>query len=157
MKVVFETSDYSEALIKRGLLEQSGFLVHMDNAGLGSIMPHMSLALGHRIWVPDSDFDDAVSILNDVTLSDDIPATDEPIDTCPNCGGWKVTRHRSMLWLLLFLVVDVMMAPIGGRKRVCENCGQQFNGETPELTTPIKAVFLGAVLYLLLLAFLSIA
>ncbi len=157
MKVVFETSDYSEALIKRGLLEQSGFLVHMDNAGLGSIMPHMSLALGHRLWVPSSDFEDAASLLNDTTLADDVPATDEPIDVCPTCGGWQVTRHRSMLWLPLFFVVDVMMAPIGGRKRVCENCGERFNGATKDLTSPMKIVFVMAALYFVAMGVLALS
>ncbi len=156
MRIVFESADYVETLIKKGLLEQAGFFVHMDNMGFGSIEPHMSLVLGQRLWVVEADFEEARQLLGDTTLPEDVPASDEPIDTCPACGSWQVVRHRSMIWFPLFFIVDIMMAPLGGRKRRCQACGERFEGTTPELTLPIKILFTVAVFYLLLLAVLMV-
>ncbi len=141
MQIVFETSDYPEALIKKGLLEQAGFLVHMDNAGVSSIMPHLGLALGNRLWVPDEDVGAAMRLISDKTLSQDLPEQGDAIDTCPNCGGWQVTRHRSMIWLPVFLIADLLMAPIGGRKRKCDTCGHAFDVNRPDITVPMKILF----------------
>lgn len=157
MKVAYESADYSDALIKKGLLEQAGFFVHMDNAGLGSVMPNMSLVLGHRLWVADTDLEQALRLLGDETLADEIASTDEPIDTCPECGSWKVTRHRSLIWLPFFFIIDLLMAPVGGRKRRCDNCGAVFEGETPELTLPMKLLFGLAVAYLVILAVIYVS
>jgi len=66
MKTVYSTSDYPDALIKKGMLEQAGFLVYVENLNsVGGAMPHLGYSAGHRIMVSDSDEDNALELLSE--------------------------------------------------------------------------------------------
>lgn len=67
MKTVYETSDYPEMLIKKGLLEDSGIPVYVENFhGAGGAMPELGFTLGYRVMVPDSSVGEALAIVHDV-------------------------------------------------------------------------------------------
>ncbi len=56
MQIIYETSDYPDVLIKKGILEQAGFIVHVDNLHSGGgAMPELGFTVGYRIMVPDDD------------------------------------------------------------------------------------------------------
>ncbi len=157
MQIIFETADYTEALIKKGLLEQAGFSVHMDNENAGSAMPYLSIALGHRLWVPDGEAFQAKTLVSDQTLPDDLPQQGDAIDECPDCGGWRVVRYRSMLWLPFFFVIDILMAPVGGRYRTCLDCGCKYKTIHSNIGWPMRVLMSVAIAYLLLIAFVWLA
>lgn len=151
MQIIYETADYTEALIKKGMLEQAGFHVHMDNENAGSTMPYLGLAVGQRLWVPDSEAPQAKALVSDQTLDADLPSNGDAIDECPNCGGWQVVRYRSLLWLPLFLVMDVLMAPVGGRHRQCLDCGCKYKNKQAKSGWLLRLLAFFGVGYLLIL------
>jgi len=154
MQIIYETSDYTDALIKKGMLEQAGFHVHMDNENAVGVMPYLGIALGQRLWVPDSEASGAKELVSDQPRPQDFPVNGDAIDTCPECGGWQVIRHRSLMWLPFFLVVDVLMAPFGGRHRKCLDCGYKYKTNASDLSWPLKILMGIAILYLLVLAWI---
>jgi len=153
MQIIFETSDYTEALIKKGMLEQAGFSVHMDNENAGSAMPYLSMALGNRLWVPDGEAAQAKQLVSDQTLPDDLPQQGDAIDECPECGSGQVVRYRSILWLPVFAVLNVFMAPVGGRHRTCLDCGCKYKARHAQIGWPMRALMLVAIAYVLSIAF----
>ncbi len=157
MQIIFETADYTEALIKKGMLEQAGFSVHMDNENAGSTMPYLTLGVGSRLWVPDAEAAEAKTLVSDQTLSDDLPQQGETIDECPDCGGWQVVRTRSILWLPFFFIVDILMAPVGGPHRTCLDCGCRYKARHSHIGWPMRALILVAITYVLSIAFVWLA
>lgn len=151
MQIIYETADYADALIKKGMLEQAGFMVHMDNENAVAVMPYLGASLGQRLWVPDSEAVDAKALVSDHKSSEDLLPSGDAIDTCPECGGWQVIRHRSFLWLPFFLIVDVLMAPFGGRHRKCLDCGHKYKTDADDLNLPLKILMGIAVFYMILL------
>ena len=154
MQIIYETADYTDALIKKGMLEQAGFHVHMDNENAVGVMPYLGIAQGQRLWVPDIEAREAKALVSDPIPTEDIPTGGDAIDACPECGGWQVIRHRSFLWLPFFLIVDVLMAPFGGRHRKCLECGQKYKTDADDLNMPLKILMAIAVLYLIVLAWI---
>lgn len=70
MKTVYSTSDYPDALIKKGMLEQAGFLVYVENLNsAGGAMPELGFSTGYRIMVPDSDVEEALKFLDEETIA----------------------------------------------------------------------------------------
>lgn len=68
MKIIYETSDYPDVLIKKGMLEHAGFLVHVDNLNsAGGAMPELGFTVGYRIMVPDDEVLAAKRFLNTST------------------------------------------------------------------------------------------
>ena len=67
MKVVYETADYPEVLIKKGILEDSGIPVYVDNLhSAGGAMPELGFTLGYKVMVPDAAEAEALAIVHDV-------------------------------------------------------------------------------------------
>ena len=65
MKIVFRTGDYPDFLIRKSLLESAGLHVHSDNQESYSAMPEIGFTDGYRLWVPDDEFEEAVTLLSD--------------------------------------------------------------------------------------------
>ncbi|MCJ9429710.1 putative signal transducing protein [Kordiimonas marina] len=63
MTPFWESSDFTEALVVKGLLEHAGFAVHMDNFNMASVLPHVTFAGGYRLWVPDEDVQAAERVI----------------------------------------------------------------------------------------------
>lgn len=99
MKTVYSTSDYPDALIKKGMLEQAGFLVYVENLNsAGGALPHLGYSEGYRIMVSDSDEESALDFLT---------------ETVPGSGAHSVTEEKkshfveakfSLKYALLFAV-----------------------------------------------------
>jgi hypothetical protein len=135
MKIAFETSDFGEALVCRAKLEQAGYLVHMDNYNWGCAEPYLGMALGYRLWVPEGDKEEAVNILQEVTLQ--LPQY-QPNDICPTCDSDNIVRFRSLIWLPVFWLLGVLVPAPSGNKRHCGNCGRTYKNKGPALTGPQK-------------------
>lgn len=79
MKVVYETADYPEVLIKKGILEDSGIPVYVDNLhSAGGAMPELGFTLGYKVMVPDAVEAEALAIVHDVE-SHPKPSDTEPV------------------------------------------------------------------------------
>ncbi|WP_262689932.1 putative signal transducing protein [Kordiimonas aestuarii] len=139
MKILCESSDYTDILIKKSLLEQAGFLVHMDNFEAGSVMPHLALSLGFRLWVPGEEYEEALAVLREAEVPAVAGDTDaiDPVDMCPSCGSQNVTRYRSPLWLPVLVILEILMPAPGGNRRKCRDCGHKYKTSGPELTGPL--------------------
>lgn len=155
MKSIYETSDYTDALIKKGMLEQAGFLVYVDNLNSGGVMPHMGIALGYIIQVPDSDAEEAAQFLAVPYTSAKAPSSEENIDTCPQCGSTNIVRYRSILWLPLLWVLGILFPAAGGRHRRCADCGHSYKLPGSDLGTPFKLLIIFTLFWLLLAYLLS--
>ena len=150
MKIIVETSDYSEALVKKALLDQAGFFVHMDNFEVGSAMPHLGYAVGYRLVVADSDFDDALSVLRDAEFEHGEPlAPPDRINECPKCGSEDVVQYRSKLWLFVHWFIGVLLPAPGGNLRTCMKCGHMYKTKGPALTVPLKALIALVLVFML--------
>lgn len=158
MKTVYSTSDYPDALIKKGMLEQAGFLVYVDNLHASGAMPELGFTVGLTIMVPESDVVEARKMLEetDNVVHIESVATDN-IDTCPKCDGWKVVRHRSPLWLPIFWILDTLIPAAGGRHRKCLECGHKYKTDASDLSWPLKILMGIAVLYLIALTWIWLA
>jgi len=151
MKIIFETSDYSELLVKKALLDQVGFLVHLDNFEAGSVMPHLGFALGYRLWVPDFEADDACVLLSEAPGGAVSPLADEDkVFCCPECGSDEVVRYRSMLWLPVLYILNILYPAPGGNLRSCIKCGHKYKAKDPALTKPLIALIAFVIMLTLL-------
>ncbi len=158
MKILYESSDYTDMLIKKSLLEQEGFLIHMDNFEAGSAMPHLALSLGFRLWVPDDQFDEALALLQaPVTLVDaaegESGGAEDIIEKCPSCGSEDVTRYRTPLWLPLLVILEIFIPAPGGNRRKCRSCGHKYKTSGPELTGPLAFLIVAVIVLSLLFWF----
>lgn len=155
MKTVYSTSDYPDALIKKGMLEQAGFHVYVDNLHASGAMPEIGFSVGMTIMVPDSDADGARRLLEE---TDSIVHTESieqhNVDTCPKCSGWQVVRHRSPFWIPLFWILDTLIPAPGGRHRKCLECGHKYKTDASDLSLPLKILIGIAVLYLAIMIWL---
>lgn len=80
MKTIYQTNDYPDVLIKKGMLEQAGFLVYVDNLNsAGGAMPELGFTVGYKVMVPDSDVEEAVAFLSETPESqDDVTSAIDP-------------------------------------------------------------------------------
>ncbi|WP_417460503.1 putative signal transducing protein [Kordiimonas sp.] len=141
MRILFESSDYTDVLVKKALLDQEGFLVHMDNFEAGSIMPHLALSQGYRLWVPDDEFQEALALLSPQATSGASVAPEDCIDTCPTCSSDRVVRYRAPIWLPVFVLLDFLIPSPHGNRRKCLGCGHIYKTSAPELTRPLVILF----------------
>jgi len=145
MKIIFETGDFGEALVKKAHLEQEGFFVYLDNYNWGNAEPYLGMALGYRLWGVSSELMEARDCLN----SPHIFASDEydAIGVCRACGGENIVRYRVIWWLFLNWMMGIYLASPGGNRRKCMDCGHKFKAEGPAITGPFKALIAFGVLY----------
>lgn len=102
MKVVYETADYPEVLIKKGILEDSGIPVYVDNLhSAGGAMPELGFTLGYKVMVPDTAYWEAMAIVNDVETE----PTLEDHAVVPETGPVTTSFPRSMLRILAAALV----------------------------------------------------
>ncbi|MFC4347617.1 DUF2007 domain-containing protein, partial [Kordiimonas lipolytica] len=127
MKILYETADYSEALVIKALLEQAGFPAFIDNFNTLTAMPHLMAGLGLRVMVPDEEFAEAQQLLADVRAENaPAKATEDSIDACPKCGSEDVARYTT-IWLLPFLWAMSLLYPVPpGNRRACRQCGHRY-------------------------------
>ncbi len=142
VRILFESSDYTDVLVKKALLDQEGFLVHLDNFEAGSIMPHLALSQGYRIWVADDEFEQALALLSDKPVVVTQPVAEDQIDSCPKCDSENVARYRSPLWLPVFILLDFLIPGPQGNRRKCLSCGHIYKTSDPELTKPLVILFI---------------
>ena len=153
MKIIFETSDFGEALVKRARLEQEGFFVYMDNYYWGSAEPYMGMALGYKLWGVPVELEEARACLKDpqngsVFLLDEY----DPINICLACASENVLRFRSAWWLIAHWMMGVMIASPGGNRRKCMDCDHKYKAKGPALTGPFK-ILIGFWLLFVALAY----
>lgn len=143
MKILLESSDYTDVLIKKALLEQEGFLVHMDNFEAGSVMPHLALSLGFRLWVPDEQHEEALAVLREAEVTAVAGNTDavDAIDTCPACGSEDAVRYHSALWLLPLAMLQLFMPAPRGNRRKCLECGAKYKTSDPDIPGSLAFLF----------------
>jgi|GEM_PF-1771250 len=155
MKILFETADYSEALVIQSLLEQAGFPAFIDSFNTLTAMPHLTAGLGLRVMVPDDDFIDAQKLLAEVRAENaPAKATEDSIDTCPKCGSEDVARYTSLLVLPILYALSVFYPVPLGNKRVCGACGHRYKTKGPAIAGPLKLVlFLWIVFFLTYFAY----
>jgi len=137
MKILFETSDFGEALVVRAKLEQAGFLVHLDNYNWGCAEPYMGMALGYRVWGAAIDHDEAKILIQPVS---GVPEDYDPLEACHSCKSDAVIRYRSLIWTLIFVLIHSYLLPPGGNKRRCIDCGHRYKEKGPAITGPMKIV-----------------
>ena len=111
MQIIYETSDYPDVLIKRGMLEQAGFLVHVDNLHSGGgAMPELGFTVGYRIMVPDDDVVAAKRFLNSTAAPADNSALERarvPEATAPLIHPWfLISVALLLLWLIISDIVS---------------------------------------------------
>ncbi|SDE69646.1 DUF2007 domain-containing protein [Kordiimonas lacus] len=152
MKTLYETADYSEALVIKSLLEQAGFPAFIDNFNTLTAMPHLTAGLGLRVMVPDDDFTEAQQLLADVRAENaPAKATEDSIDTCPKCGSEDVARYTT-IWLLPFLSAMNLLYPVPpGNRRVCGACGHRFKSKGPAIARPLKIAITVWVIVIMLI------
>lgn len=113
MKIVYRTGDYTDALIKKGLLEQAGFLVQMGNQNFGSTEVALGMVDGFTLNVVDDDFDEVSSLLAEVHRD----SSDEQFFTACNGDGVE-SNLKGIRWpkslrgwgLLVFLISLAMLS-----------------------------------------------
>lgn len=153
MKIVYRTSDYPDVLIKKGLLEEAGYLVHVDNLNAAASMPELGFTVGYSIFVPDEQVSSANAFLRDlegeakIEVSTEADPETNNIDTCPKCGHWNVVRHRSILWLPLLWILGLVMPSYGGRHRKCLECGYAYRIEGSDLNPLLKVLLVVVVVF----------
>ena len=105
MKTVYSTSDYPDALIKKGMLEQAGFLVYVENLNsAGGALPHLGYSAGYRIMVSDSDESNALDL-----LSETVP-TAGTHTTIKTAGAGTGTNKKSPNKILVFALIIIVLA-----------------------------------------------
>ena len=112
MKIIYETSDYPDVLIKKGMLEQAGFLVHVDNLNsAGGAMPELGFTVGYRIMVPDDEVSAAERFLNsspvDAGPVSALERAQVPEAAPPLVHPWFLA---SVALLLLWLIVSDLVS-----------------------------------------------
>lgn len=104
MKPVYSTSDYPDALIKKGMLEQAGFLVYVENLNsAGGAMPHLGYSTGYRIMVPDSDEENALEF-----LSETVPAPGAHTASAAASSDSNDTKFSFKYALIVAVVITVV-------------------------------------------------
>ncbi|NVJ97207.1 MAG: hypothetical protein HWE25_03585 [Alphaproteobacteria bacterium] len=155
MKLLYETADYSEALVLKALIEQAGYFVHLDGFNATTAMPHLTAGIGLRLWVHEGEHAEVSALIAD-TRSENLQdkATDESLDECPSCGSENVVRYSSM-WLLPILWVMNLLYPVPpGNRRACRDCGCRFKSKGPTFAGPLRVfLLLWLVLFLTVFAF----
>lgn len=106
MKVIYETSDYPDVLIKKGMLEQAGFLVYVDNLNSAAAMPELGFTVGYRILVPEDDAEVAIQLIRDQlpNLVDDEEEEVTALDQPGTGTVFKLNRSAVAFVLIFFLV-----------------------------------------------------
>ena len=130
MKVVYETADYPEVLIKKGILEDSGIPVYVDNLhSAGGAMPQLGFTVGYKVLVPDAAEAEALTIVNDVEPHP------KPTDTEAINGETRSFFHSpgkilavALLAYFVFAIVDNAYASaqvvcIGDQRYTFSSCG----------------------------------
>lgn len=111
MKVVYETADYPEALIKKGILEDSGIPVYVDNLhSAGGAMPELGFTVGYRIMVPDVAEAEAIAIVNDIETQPIL----EDMATVPETGPVSTSIPKSLVRIMAVALVIFFAANIIG-------------------------------------------
>lgn len=114
MKIVYRTGDYTDALIKKGLLEQAGFLVQMGNQNFGSTEVALGMVDGFTLNVVDDDFDEVSALLKDIDQASarvQFSEADDDEDTAPVIGEGYLPNKNTMFWLgALALTLFVVFA-----------------------------------------------
>jgi len=145
MTPFWESSDFTEALVVKGLLEQAGFAVHMDNFNMSAALPNIGFMTGYRLWVADEDASAAEALIKqaqaDAEQKQD-EEEDEPTLACPRCGSGDTFRYGAIPFFLLFLYGAPGLIPKGNFCR-CRSCGKRFRsrlkGTAPEADPDIEA------------------
>ena len=105
MKVIFQTSDYTDFLVRRSVLEQAGVPAHADGAESLVAMPELGFSEGYRIWVLDDDFDQAHSLLESNATE---PSQDNVLQIL-SLGSIKFSKPMRWLFVAVFVVVASLM------------------------------------------------
>lgn len=154
MKTLYETADYSEALVVKGLIEQAGFLVYLSNFNAATAMPHLTPGLGLKVMVAEEDYDAALKVLQTARAANQPTKADvDSIDECPNCGSEHVVRFRSIIWLPVLWVMGLLYPVPGGNMRRCCECCTNYKAKGPAVTRPFKIAISVFLLYLMLVLF----
>lgn len=104
MKTVYSTSDYPDALIKKGMLEQAGFLVYVDNLNsAGGAMPHLGYSVGYRIMVSDSDEENALDFLSETVPGSG--AHTASVATSPDSSDSKFSIKYALIFAAIIVAV----------------------------------------------------
>ena len=114
-------------------------------------MPYLGFALGYRLWVPDQEFDEARTTLQEKVARAGDPLEDnDKIHCCPDCGSDQVVRYRSILWLPLLWLLDILYPAPGGNLRTCMHCGRNYKAKGPALTGPMQFLILLILFYIIM-------
>jgi len=104
MKTVYSTSDYPDALIKKGMLEQNGFLVYVENLNsAGGALPHLGYSEGYRIMVPDSDEENALEF-----LSETVPGPGAHLPT-PDTKSQETQKPSKKMFTFVLIVIVILV------------------------------------------------
>lgn len=105
MKTIYSTSDYPDALIKKGMLEQAGFLVYVENLNsAGGALPHLGYSEGYRIMVSDSDENVALEL-----LSETVPGPGAHLPT-PNTKSQGNQKPSKKLFAFVLIVIVLLVS-----------------------------------------------
>ena len=147
MKLLFRTSDYSDFLIRRSVLESAGLHVHADNFESYSAMPELGMSDGYRLWVLDDDYDQGLRLLDESAGESDLPGefieTDiDRIDSCPKCGSSDVIRYRKFSFELILWFIGMLVPGSGGGVRACRACEYKYEAEGAVLVRSYRVMVL---------------
>ncbi|WP_286828648.1 MULTISPECIES: putative signal transducing protein [Kordiimonas] len=150
MKTLYETVDYSEALVIKALLEQAGFLVYLDGMHTLAACPHWTVGLGLRLYVAQADFDPATHLLLEVRRENVFGlATEDSVDACPKCGWEDIVRYTSLLVLPILVALGLLLPVPNGNKRACNTCGHKYKTKGPAIAGPLKLVLFFWIVFFL--------
>jgi len=93
-----------------------------DQATAGVLPLHGGALGGIRIQVPDEQFDQAVSILPEISS-----ASVEKEPCCPKCGSTQV-RYKRESWVFFAVMILFMGIPVLWLKKIfqCGSCGHRW-------------------------------
>ncbi|MBO6505282.1 MAG: DUF2007 domain-containing protein [Kordiimonadaceae bacterium] len=121
MKIVYETADYPEVLIKKGILEDSGIPVYVDNLhSAGGAMPELGFTLGYKIMVPDAAEAEALAIVNDIEselTSEEDKDAGKQVPTVASFP-WSLVRVFAAILVIIF-ALNIVGSALAASTTVC--------------------------------------
>lgn len=121
MKIVYETADYPEVLIKKGIIEDSGIPVYVDNLhSAGGAMPELGFTLGYKIMVPDAAEAEALAIVNDIEgeqKSEEAIVAGNSVPTVTSFP-WSLVRFFAAILVIIF-ALNIVGSALAAGATVC--------------------------------------
>lgn len=108
MKIVYRTSDYTDALIKKGIIEQAGYLVQMGNQNFGSTEVALGMVDGFTLNVVDDEVEEVTKLLDELaeeTAGDHAFEELEGENDQPLPGRGYLPKKGTLLWLAAIILL----------------------------------------------------